>query len=113
MRNKVKPKYTKQQIDSCEFKVFRKSGNTNSFGLRGYWIMNHAGWAFEVGHSDHGAEGQWKIGQVIFVPPIDRDIVPIQDRHWAWGAAAIEIPQRKEPSAPPAVIREVWAISEL
>ena len=83
------------------YRVFRISENTNSFGLRGVWLMRRNGETWEVGIS-HLQMRRIKKGSILKVAQVHA-----QDRppNWSeWG----EIPRRIKPDPPQEVIEEVW-----
>lgn len=88
---------TLRQRGTKQFKVVRVSENTNSFGLRGHWLIAKDGEAWEIACSATNCK---KIGDVIDVP---YDTAPLFIT-LTWSA---EIPRRLQ-KAPQNVIDLVW-----
>jgi hypothetical protein len=81
-----------------EFKVFRKSENLNSFCLRGYWIMDRNGNAYEFATSDYNELNRGDVVKVVIEDGCPRPY----DRDATW-----EIPHFRG-VAPVSVIDIVW-----
>ena len=82
-----------------EFKIFRVSENTNSFGLYGVWVMNRNGDCFEVGANYLTLESHPN-GSVV-------KLEHREGRISSNGSFSFEIPCSKG-RAPLAVVKEVW-----
>jgi hypothetical protein len=82
------------------FKVFRKSENTNSFGLHGYWLAARDGTVYSVGRS---LTFPWQIGEVVQTP--------LTDGRLQWHHLGVEIPERRL-DMPKKLTEEIWAIPE-
>jgi hypothetical protein len=101
---------TQTNLVKREFKVFRKSENLNSFGLRGYWIMDRQGNAFEFATHDGN---EMERGQVITLNEAIIDRMPNRDwelinrLQWAGLMGVFEIPESKG-KAPSGVVDLIW-----
>jgi hypothetical protein len=82
------------------YRVFRISENTNSFGLRGVWIMRRNGEAWELGMSHLNLE---KVRKGAIMKVAQMHLEGAKPDLSSWG----EIPSYKG-IAPPEVVAEVW-----
>lgn len=85
-------------MDELEFKVIAISENTNSFGRRGYIVLNHWGVTYELGRPDFNGFACWKLNQVVQAIGKDRNMI-----YFVGG----EIPHEL-PVAPQRIIDLVW-----
>jgi hypothetical protein len=83
------------------YKVFRRSENTNSFGLYGMWLVGIFGDAWEVAANNLNAK---PIGEVIGVNVDDHG-------NPDWASKGFEIPELKA-QMPKEVFDEVWPDAE-
>jgi regulator of replication initiation timing len=88
------------ETEPKQLKVVSVSSTKNSFGLRGYVLMDRSGDAWEVGKSDGGSSPAWSKDQLVSVPA--------HKGRPNWSKVGVEIP-RELGTAPPKVVREVWA----
>jgi hypothetical protein len=96
-------KQTLEQTLTVDWKIFAISGNRNSFGLRGFMLMQKNGVVYEVGanHLNNKQVGDIVTTSVAWIPDAMGDCYPEYD---FWG---YEIPERM-PDAPQVCIDEVW-----
>lgn len=89
---------------NVDFKVFRKSENTNSFGLRQYFLMDKEGRAYKSHASMHYEKN---VGDVIQSKRVFDD-----ETHEEKGESFVghEMTKRLKPDAPKDVIEEVWKL---
>jgi hypothetical protein len=80
------------------YKVASVSENANSFGLHGHILVALDGEAWEVGRAIGDWLDSWKKGTIIEADPKGK---------FGWASHSVEI-QHQLPTAPPAVVAEVW-----
>lgn len=101
MENKPKKKMAKR-AKTRTFVVAAKSGNYNSFGLRGMILVARTGEAWQVAAN---TLNEREIGERLQAP-----LNPV-NRHPMWVGFGFEIPEMLPP-APPKVVKEVWALPD-
>lgn len=94
-------RHNSRQIENiASFRVVAASNNLNSFGLRGYVLMQRSGLAYSVARSDFS-------GSPVLVAGQDIDL-PVCSGRVSWAEAGFELPSMLEP-APAAVLRKVFS----
>jgi hypothetical protein len=85
---------------NVRFKPFRVSSNTNSFGLRGVWIISFSGRVFEIALSHLAMDYIKEKGEVIL--PVDKQGDILSTMYFSF-----ELPEKK-PRCPRDVRRKIW-----
>lgn len=84
---------------SQDFKVFRRSENANSFGLRQFYVAARDGSCHIIHHSEYGGERQFQIGDILTCQ-LDQRKNPIFTN--------CECCERTSKDLPLELVKEVW-----
>lgn len=90
-----------------KFKVFRVSLNTNSFGLREFYMMAKNGVAYKACANSLNVP---KKGETVSIPLIEgkEGVGGFKKIEYNFAAQGFEIPERLKPDAPLEVVNSVW-----